>query len=509
MSARPFNRLLQRLDQLSRLSKTAVVDDRSQLSFAALDKLSREWAQRIDRHPKAGARVGLLMTPGCDWVAAFFALQRARRCVVPLSPSYPEPELSALTQAAAVSLVVCDDPAHAARLSGSAASLSSMTLRADDDARTTEAAGRRTSLEPRTARTACVETDEALALFTSGTTGRPKLVTWSSAHIVDSVGVLATHWGMTPADVLLHTLPLHHLHGICVALLQALLCGATTRFCAFDPARVLNACTHASVLMAVPTHYHRLLAHVRSLPPPGQRRARQTLSSLRLLTSGSAQLPEALGREMEELSGQYPLERYGMTELGIVLSNPLASPRRPGCCGEPLPGVRARIVTDDGTEAAAGQSGELQIAAPWMFGGYVGQASARADFDGEFFKTGDTACTSDGGFIRILGRTSVDIIKSGGFKLSALELEELLRQHPAVDDVAVVGLPDEEWGQVSVAVVVAVAGVDIDGQRLREWCKRRIAPYKVPRKFVFHGEVSRNAMGKIDKPGLLRELGKS
>lgn len=511
------SRLLQRFEAVCQLPKTAVIDDRGELSFLELDELSEAWAGQLKGRVVSGSRVGVLMTPGCNWVAAFWAVLRAGCCVVPLSPAYPPAELVVLASRAQVRVVLCEDEATASALGAATAAeavtlapnLSSLVLRVEREPQHDAASFATPRLPPLRAQEpgpAGAEAQHALLLFTSGTTGRPKLVPLSCAQVYTGVAVLAEHWGMSAGDVLLHTLPLHHLHGICVALLQALLSGATTRFCEFEPERVLHECPQSSVLMAVPTHYYRLLRYVESLAAAGRQQASEALSSLRLLTSGSAKLSEPVGRAVQELAGQYPLERYGMTELGIVLSNPLHGARWPGCCGAPLPEVRARIVAEDGADAAVDQPGELWIAAPSMFDGYDGEPHPRADFDGDFFKTGDTACWTNDGTVRILGRTSVDIIKSGGYKLSALEMEELLRGHSAVEDVAVVGVPDAEWQQIAVAVVVPKAGRTGEAAELRAWCKQRTASYKVPREFVFRSHLPRNAMGKVNKPALLEDI---
>jgi malonyl-CoA/methylmalonyl-CoA synthetase len=216
---------------------------------------------------------------------------------------------------------------------------------------------------------------------------------------------------------------------------------------------------------------------------------------------------------MQELSGAYPLERYGMTEVGIVLGNPLAGPRVPGSCGQPLPGCQVRIVDAEGQDVAPGHPGEVWIAAPSVFAGYDADPEAtRAAFSHGFFKSGDVGLWLDDGFVKLLGRSSVDIIKSGGYKLSALELEEHLREHPWVNEVAVVGVPDETWGERVLAVVVPSAQFDAAAdpasacEAVRDWMKQRVAPYKVPKQVLFRAQLPRNAMGKVVKPALLAEL---
>jgi malonyl-CoA/methylmalonyl-CoA synthetase len=356
----------------------------------------------------------------------------------------------------------------------------------------------------------------ALLLYTSGTTARPKGVALTHRNVFSGVEALINAWGMSRTDTLIHTLPLHHLHGICAALLSSLCAGGATHFIPrYDAPRVLDALAGASVLMGVPTQHKLLLDHIANCSPQQQAQHAQALRRLRLITSGSAKLPESIGRRLQALSGQYPLEHYGMTEVGIVLSNPLFGARRPGSCGSPLPGCDVRIVDEGGQDKAAGEAGEIWIRGDSVFAEYDADPDATdAAFDRGFFKSGDTARWTADGFVEILGRTSVDIIKSGGYKLSAIEIEEELRAHPWVNDVAVVGCADEKWGQRAIAVIVpSTDGPDPDGdaaaaasQALRVWLKERLAPYKVPRAILWRSALPRNALGKVQKTELKAEV---
>jgi malonyl-CoA/methylmalonyl-CoA synthetase len=205
-------------------------------------------------------------------------------------------------------------------------------------------------------------------------------------------------------------------------------------------------------------------------------------------------LPVTLGERWREISGTYPLERFGMTEIGVGMTNPLRGERRPGAVGMPLPSVETRIEND-----------ELWIKGPSVFAGYWKREDATRDaFRDGWFKTGDTVARDDTGYFKILGRTSVDILKSGGYKLSALEIEEVLREHGGVAEVAVVGLPDPAWGERVVACVVARAGHEVSEESLRAFAKERLAPYKVPKTVLTMGELPRNSVGKVVKPELLR-----
>jgi malonyl-CoA/methylmalonyl-CoA synthetase len=238
------------------------------------------------------------------------------------------------------------------------------------------------------------------------------------------------------------------------------------------------------------------------------------LRGLRLATSGSAALPVSLAARFADAAGAIPLERFGMTEVGVGMSNPLdPSRRRAGSVGPVLPSFEARLVGEDGRDAGDGP-GELWLRGPSVFAGYFRRPEATASAFAEggpgagWFKTGDLAERAPDGFLRMLGRTSVDILKSGGEKVSALEIEETLRENEAIAEVAVVGVPDATWGDRVVAAVVARPGREGDcaTEAVRAWAKQRLAAYKVPREVVVVAALPRNAMGKVQKPELVRAI---
>jgi len=498
--------LLARLDALSQSGQLALLDSGGTSPFQAVIQRSRQLASELRAAGLAGARIGLSSTPDRNWVEGFWGILLAGGSVVPISPLYPAPEQNFfLRQSTARAHLVTPSLApampegpvprlvfDAGRLLSSLAEGWHPPAGSGSDAST------------------------ALLLYTSGTTGQPKGVPLSHQNVWSCVQTLIDDWQISAADRLIHALPLHHVHGICVALLCSFCAGAATELLPrYDAERVLQGAQHASMLMSVPTQHKRLVDYLDELPDPALRqRYQEHLRGLRLITSGSAKLPEQLGRRLQALSGQYPLERYGMTEVGIVIGNPLAQ-RRPGSCGRPLPGVDLRIVDEHGRDLAAGQPGEIWIRGPSVFEGYDRDPLAtHAAFDSGYFKSGDTAQWTADGFVEILGRSSVDIIKSGGYKLSAIGLEERLRPHPWVQDVAVVGIPDETWGERAVAVVVPSLagrtalehGADAASEQLRDWLKQRVAGYQVPKSIVWRDELPRNAMGKVQKPELLRTL---
>jgi malonyl-CoA/methylmalonyl-CoA synthetase len=473
---------------------TAVHEPRGSFTYAqVVDRADRVASALLEgRASLDGERVALLVSPGADFVATFFGVLRAGGVAVVLSPLHPAPETRYFCEDAGLRTIIAsaDLVSHVAFLAPERRVLLAETLVLH--LRASFAASPR-------------DDDPALQLYTSGTTGKPKGAVITHENLATQQRLLAQAWQWQKDDTLLHVLPLHHMHGLAIAWLSAVGVGAATRFLpGFDARATWDAMAAATVFMAVPTIHAKLFAAFDAAGDATRRRWTQGARALRLVTSGSAALPVTVGDRWTALAGAYPLERFGMTEIGVGTSNPLEpSGRRPGTVGTPLPTVKTRIVDD-----------ELWIAGPSVFAGYHDQPEAtREAFVIEagtrWFKTGDTVAQGDDGYVRILGRTSVDILKSGGYKLSALEIEEVLREHPAVAEVAVVGLPDPTWGERVVACVVPRAGMDGDCSEdaLRAFAKERLAPYKVPRTVVAMHELPRNAVGKVMKPVLVKKLG--
>jgi malonyl-CoA/methylmalonyl-CoA synthetase len=454
-----------------------------------------------------GERVALLVTPGAAFVASLFGVLRAGGAAVVLSPLHPPPEARYFCEDAAVHVVIASPDRR-----GTVAHLApGRRIAGTDELLAGAGAGARGGAalvaDPKPG-------DAALQLYTSGTTGKPKGAVLTHANVAVQQDLLREAWALRARDVLLHVLPLHHMHGLAIALLPALGAGMTTRFVAgpsFDAAAVWEAMAEATVFMAVPTIHAKLFAAFDDADAPTRDRWRASARALRLVTSGSAALPTRTGERWRDLTGEYPLERFGMTEIGVGLGNPLASEgRRPGTVGMPLPTVATRIVGDDGRDA---DRGELWVAGPSVFARYHGAPEATREAfvharGRDWFRTGDTVERDGEGYVRVLGRTSVDILKSGGYKLSALEIEEVLREHDAVAEVAVVGLPDETWGERVVACVVPREGSDrlCAEEALRAFVRERLAPYKVPKQVVTLPELPRNALGKVVKPALIARL---
>jgi malonyl-CoA/methylmalonyl-CoA synthetase len=331
--------------------------------------------------------------------------------------------------------------------------------------------------------------DPALLMYTSGTTGTPKGALLTHSNLLSSAAALRLAWRWTERDRLVLALPLFHAHGLAVGLNGTLLSGASAVLLPrFDAATVLDAAKahEATLFFGVPTMYARLAAEPRAAE----------LSRLRLCVSGSAPLPAALHRRIEELSGQRILERYGMTETLMLTSNPHDGERRPGTVGLPLPGVELRLADGDG------DSGEILVRGPNVFAGYWRNPEAtRAVLDKDgWFHTGDVGELDDAGYLRISGR-SRELIITGGYNVYPREVEDALTAHAGVAEAAVIGVPDDEWGEVVTAFVV-LRDPHVDVETLQGHARERLAPYKVPRRIHFLDALPRNAMGKVVKQHL-------
>jgi malonyl-CoA/methylmalonyl-CoA synthetase len=322
---------------------------------------------------------------------------------------------------------------------------------------------------------------------------------------------LVDAWGWTGDDRILLVLPLNHTHGLINVLGCALWSGAACDAASpFDPVLAWDrlAGGDLTLFMAVPTIYRRLIAAWQGAGPDRRRRWSVGAAALRLFVSGSAALPASVVDEWRDITGHTLLERYGMTEIGMALSNPLIGERRAGSVGTPLPGVEVRLLDDEGRDVTDGEPGELHVRGRNVFLEYWNRSdeTAASFREGRWFRTGDVAVREDGRY-RLLGRRSVDIIKTGGEKVSALEIEDVLREHPAIADCAVVGLPDVEWGEAVSAAVVLRPEAAVDLATLRAWAKTRVGPAKLPRRLVVLEALPRNAMGKVSKPQLIQLFG--
>lgn len=439
----------------------------------------------------AEARVAFMVNPGFDYVRAQWAIWRAGGVAVPLCLTYPLPSLQYVLEDTGAEVIVVS-PEYAELLTPLTGEKGLRLLVLGKENRP----GNNSQLP------AVAPSRRAMILYTSGTTSLPKGVVTTHANIEAQITTLVEAWQWTSTDHTLCILPLHHVHGIINVVSCALWSGATCEFLdRFSPEEVISVFERVemNVFMAVPTIYFKLIAYIEQLPAQKQSALHDLMSGFRLMVSGSAALPVGIMEKWEHLSGHRLLERYGMTEIGMAISNPYQGERRPGCIGQPLPGVEIRLTDEHNTPVSLGQPGEIQVKGKSVFLEYWNKPEAtRKSFTNDgWFKTGDIAVVEDG-YYRILGRDSVDIIKSGGYKISALEIEEILRTHPIVVDCSVVGLPDEEWGELVAAALILKAD-NADLSALNEWLRERMPAYKTPRKYVVVGEFPKNAMGKVTK----------
>ena len=346
----------------------------------------------------------------------------------------------------------------------------------------------------------------AMMLFTSGTTNKPKGVVSTHKTIAAQITTLIDAWAWSDADTIPLFLPLHHIHGIINILSCGLWAGATVDlFEKFDMPAISSkvASKRYNVFMAVPTIYVKLIHYFDTIDKDALEKICAGFKQMRLNISGSAACPVKLFDQWQALTGQVLLERYGMTEIGMGLSNPYKGERRAGHVGMPLPGVEVKLVGEDGQEISEEQSpGEIRVRGDNVFLEYWNnEAATQESFVDGWFCTGDVAVL-DQGYYRIMGRSSVDIIKSGGYKLSALEIEGTLLTHDSIAEAAVIGVEDETWGEAVSAFVVLKQDTALSFDELKTWCEGKMSAYKIPKNLRILDALPRNAMGKVTKPAL-------
>jgi len=345
----------------------------------------------------------------------------------------------------------------------------------------------------------CESDDVAVILYTSGTTGKPKGAMITHGNLAANGQALQQAWGFTAEDILLHALPIFHIHGLFVACHCVLLAGARMIFLRrFDAEHIVRLLPRSTAFMGVPTYYTRLLAE------PGF--DEHTCRNMRLFTSGSAPLLEQTFEEFRQRTGHTILERYGMTETGMNTSNPLDGERRAGTVGPPLPGVEVRVVDADGKALAIGETGQLQVRGDNVFKGYwqMPEKTAEEFTPDGYFKTGDVACIDADGYVSIVGRDK-DMVISGGYNVYPKEIEQLIDGLDGVVESAVIGVPHPDFGEGVTAVVVRDAGAaQPDEAAIIAELKQVLANYKVPKRVFFVDALPRNTMGKVQK-NILRD----
>ena len=472
--------------------RPAIVDASGTHSYADLLDASDRIATALlsAGNDLQGERVAFRITPGFPWAATQWGIWRAGGIAVPLALDAPASELDYYLGNSQASALIYD----AAGESTMAPLATSRRIRGSLYSRLL--CGEKGRLPKVTA-------DRfAMILYTSGTTSRPKGVVTTHANIAAQITALVEAWEWSFDDRTLLCLPLHHIHGIVNILGCALWSGATCEMPPrFDANEVWKRMASGSLtlFMAVPTIYIRLIAEWEAASPERRAQWSAAAARMRLMVSGSAALPVSTLQRWKEITGHTLLERYGMTEIGMALSNPYRGERVPGSVGRPLPRVEVRLVSESGEEVPPGTAGEIEVRGPNVFKEYWGNpAATREVFRYGWFRTGDAAIVENGAY-RILGRSSIDIIKSGGHKISALEIEEVLRTHPAIAECAIVAVPDAEWGERVAAAVIVHPEQSLDLKTLRVWCKQRMSAHKVPSRLLTLEALPRNAMGKVIK----------
>ena len=446
---------------------------------------------------RPGARVAVQVEKSPEALMLYLASLRAGMIFLPLNTAYQAGEIEYFIGNAKPDLVVCSPDRLAwvepiARRQGVA---HVHTLGAQRDGTLLPAAAPHAD-EFRTVRRRAA--DLAAILYTSGTTGRSKGAMLSHGNLASNARTLHRVWGWRRGDVLLHALPIFHVHGLFVAVHGALYNGSKMIWLArFDPAEVIRQLPRATVFMGVPTMYVRLLDE------PGF--DRQCCAGMRLFISGSAPLRTETFEEFERQTGMRILERYGMSETIMLTSNPCDGERIAGTVGKALPGVGLRIVDEDGKHCQPGENGIIQVRGPNVFRGYWRMpAKTRSEFTADgYFRTGDVGQFDDNGYVRIVGRNK-DLIITGGYNVYPKEIETIIDELPGVFESAVIGLPDRDFGEAVTAVVVPRPGVELEAAALVAALRSRIAGFKVPRRIFFVPELPRNAMGKVQK-NILRD----
>ncbi len=446
---------------------------------------------------RPGDRVAVQVEKSPEALLLYLGCLRAGLVYLPLNNAYQEGEIAYFLGNAEPRAIVAQ-PGNLAWMKPLASGCHiEHVLTLDEDGQGTLVDAAR-GLPPRFATVERADGDLAAILYTSGTTGRSKGAMLTHRNLASNAEVLHRAWGFGPGDVLIHMLPLFHVHGLFVACHCVLMNGTAMRFHPrFDARRALEDFATSSIFMGVPTFYTRLLAE------PGL--TREACARMRLFVSGSAPLLAETHVDFEARTGHRILERYGMTETGMLTSNPLHGERRPGSVGPPLPGTRVRIVDDADIACKAGEIGHVQVKGDSVFPGYWRMPERNAEeFADGWFRTGDMGSLSGDGYLTIVGR-SKDLIITGGYNVYPKEIELALDELPGVQESAVVGVPHPDFGEAVTAIVVPRAG----GSRPSEneviaALKRKLANFKVPKRVYVVDELPRNAMGKVQK-NVLRE----
>ncbi|MBI1170864.1 AMP-binding protein [bacterium] len=473
-------------------SRLLILPDGSEISGAAFHAMIARAANALRAAGvKPGDRVAAQIAKSPEALAVYAATVATGAVFLPLNTAYTAPEVAYFLDNATPSLFLCE-PAKAASLAEVARNTVLKTLDSKGGGSfgaDLAAAAPDFAPEPRG------PADLAAILYTSGTTGRSKGAMLTHANLLSNAETLADLWRFTPADVLLHALPIFHTHGLFVACNTVLKTGGSMIFLpGFEIETVLRMLPRATAMMGVPTFYTRLLDDARF--------DRALAAHMRVFISGSAPLLAETHRAFEDRTGHRILERYGMTETNMNTSNPYDGERRAGTVGFPLPGVQLRIMAD-GVEVAPGAVGGIEVRGPNVFAGYWQMPEKTAEElrpDG-WFITGDLGQRDADGYVQIVGRAK-DLVISGGFNIYPIEVEMVLDEQPGVLESAVIGLPHPDFGEAVFAVLVPRKGETLDPAQVLDGLRDRLARFKQPKAAVILPELPRNTMGKVQKAAL-------
>ena len=484
-----------------RQSSALETPDGTSISYAELDTRSAQMANFLTNLGlQQGDRVTAQIEKSPEGLYLYLGCIRAGYVFHPLNTAYQRAELDYFIGNAEPSVIICDDQFAAViqSLATNHKVKHCFTLQADGQG-TLMDASRDSAPEFKTVENTV--DDLAALLYSSGTTGRPKGIELTHGNLVSNATTLVSLWGFTNKDVLLHALPIFHVHGLFIAIGCALMSGAKLLYQPkFDVRQVISALPRATVMMGVPTFYTRLLAEADF--------GEAHCQSMRLFISGSAPLLEETFEQFAGRSGHRILERYGMSETGMNTSNPLHGERKPGTVGPTLPDVSARVVNEAGVVLATGEVGDLQVKGPNVFRGYWRMPEKTADdfTDDGYFDTGDKACIDADGYVAIVGRAK-DMVISGGLNIYPKEVELVMDELDGVLESAIIGVPHSDFGEAVVAVVVLSGNQAEKSQedQIIASTRNELANYKVPKRVIFVDALPRNTMGKVQKAALRQQ----
>ena len=473
-----------------------VTQDGTAVSYGEIERQSAQFANLlVSLGIRPGDRVAAQVEKSPAVVSLYLGCLRAGATYLPLNTAYTGEELDYFLSDAKPRLFVCDPSIQTSSVDLASRCGVSHCLTLDANGK--GSATKQASAQDDTFKTVeSAPSDLAAILYSSGTTGKPKGAMLSHGALKANAIALQAAWRFGPGDVLLHALPIFHTHGLFVAINTVLMNGTHMIFHShFDPSAVINDLPKATVFMGVPTYYTRLLGKGAL--------TNESCQSVRLFISGSAPLLTETFQNFTERTGHTIVERYGLTEAGIITSANPDKPRKAGTVGWPLEGVTLRLADDNDTPVAAGQTGGVQIKGSSLFSGYWNNPDKTAEEftpDG-FFQTGDIGCYEDDGQLTLVGRAK-DMFISGGFNVFPKEIEQVVDSMDGVEECAIIGLPHPDFGESGLAIVVAEPGATVDAEIIRAALKKTVANYKVPKRVVLANELPRNAMGKVLKNAL-------